>query len=65
MKIKGVSTRVSEDFYRMMERMRYQLKVKNGLKIKSHTQLTQMIATNPKMLYDKTLIKNLRRMGKI
>jgi len=49
-KERGVSVKVSEDFYRMMERIRLNLKLQHNIKINSHTKLTQLLAKNKNLL---------------
>lgn len=45
-KNKGVSAKIHEDFYRKMESLRLQLKIKHNINVKSHTQLTGLLAKN-------------------
>lgn len=58
MKDKGVSVKVSIDFYRLMERMRLQLNNKYKIKVSSHVKLTKMMAQNKGLLNR----KSIRRM---
>jgi len=48
-KIRGVTIQVSENFYRMIERLRYEIKRKNKVKINSHKQISELIAKNMKI----------------
>lgn len=63
MKDKGVSIKVSENFYRMMERTRLNLKNKYGLKVGSHVKLTEMFSKNPKLFSNRKWIKQIQKVG--
>jgi len=60
-KEKGVSMKVSEDFYRMVERTRLQLKNKYKIKISSHIKLTKMMAKNKGLFKNKNWIKEVKK----
>lgn len=53
LKERGISAKVAPDFYRMMERMRIQLKNHHGIKVRSHTQLTKLISKNNNLMNQK------------
>jgi len=60
-KEKGVSIKVSEDFYRTMERMRLKLNNKYNIKVSSHIKLTKMLAKNKKMFENKDWIRRMKK----
>jgi hypothetical protein len=60
-KDKGVSAKVGSDFYRMMERVRLNLRNQHGIKISSDIKLTNMWARNPQMFINKKLIGQIKR----
>lgn len=63
-KINGVSTKIHEDFYKKMEALRLQLKLKHNINIKSHTQLTGLLAKNKGLFQNnKQWIKEIKLMG--
>lgn len=54
---------VDNSFYRMIQKMRLEYKLKHGIKIKSDKQITGYLALKPKMFSNKSLIKQIRKMG--
>ena len=59
-KRRSVSIKVDEDFYRMMEKVRLQFKIKYGIKINSQQKLTRVWSKNPSIFSDKKWIKELK-----
>jgi hypothetical protein len=62
MKDRGVSVKVSSDFYRMMERTRMNLKSK-GINVKSHVKLTQAWSKTPKVWDTRSLVRGFKSYG--
>lgn len=63
-KDRGVSVKVSEDFYKLLEKTRYNLKNQHKINIKSHVELTRLLSKNNKILNNKSWIKAIKN-GKI
>jgi len=59
----GISAKIHEDFYRKLEVLRLQLKTKHNINVKSHTQLTGMLAFNKGLFQNKQWIKNIKKLG--
>lgn len=60
-KDKGVSVKVSEDFYRKMEALRLQLRNKHKIKVSSHIKLTKMLAQNKGLFQNKSWLAQMRK----
>lgn len=58
---KGVSVKVADDFYRMMERIRIQLRNKHNIRVKSHVKLTKLMAKNYKVFQNKKWIDQIKK----
>lgn len=61
MKTKGVSVKVSENFYRMMEGIRINLNNQYKIKVSSHVKLTDMMARNKGLFKNKKWINQIRK----
>lgn len=59
-KERGISAKISEDYYRMMERTRHVLR-KNGVKVNSQVKLTKMMSLNPPY-QNKKWIQEVKRL---
>lgn len=57
MRDKGVSVIVSQNFYRYMERLRIEHKLKTKKSIRSHRELTEMMVKNPRKFVNKNWVK--------
>ena len=63
MKDRGVSVKVSSDFYRMMEQTRVRMKNRYGVNIKSHIKLTQLWSKNPKLFNNRNMVLEVKKWG--
>lgn len=61
LKDRGVSVKVSRDFYKMMERVRLNLNNKYKIKVSSHVKLTNIISKNPSLFQNKQWIKQVKK----
>lgn len=59
-KDRGVSIKVSEDFYRMMEKTRLNLINRYQIKISSHIKLTKLMAQNINLFKNKQWINQIK-----
>jgi len=60
MREKGVSAKVSSNYYRLMEKTRLVLKNKYKINVKSHVKLTEMMTLAPPLYANKQWIKKIR-----
>lgn len=57
----GVTMKVADDFYKLVQRSRLQLKLKHGIKIKSDVEFTNYLSKKPAMFSNKSFIKSVKR----
>lgn len=60
-KEKGISVKVSKDFYKMMEQTRNYLSSKHKLKISSHVKLTKLMARKKGIFMNKDWAKEIKK----
>ena len=61
MKNRGVSVKVSESFYRMMQGIRLNLNNKHKIKVSSDIKLTDMMARNKGLFKNKRWIQSVKK----